>query len=290
MTIDALRTAEGMITLLELDRVPVLADALELRMSVPEQAQILDELTGAMVSSFSPHVAGVVFSPEHTFNHISQLADQATPVLSLEKKTAAVDPLIPPIFVDNWGVESVSNNYGVAKLELYYNPAEEQAALKKQIVAEIHDYCKYEGIHFILELLVYHRANEKPSPQGLLDTQLTAVQEFRDSCDVLALEYLGDSLAAVTITAELDIPWILTGRDQDYEQTKLDLRAALEGGAQGFLLGDIFWPHIDHAQHDSGEVSVSMLVAEIQKQGRDHVIELSRITKEFASANGEQTT
>lgn len=283
MTIDALRTNEGMLTLLELDRVPVLADSLELRLTQPDQALILDELTRAMVRSFSPHVSGVVFSPEHTFHHMSELDANAAPVLSLEKKTAAVDPLIPPRFVDNWGVESVSNNYGVAKLELYYHPAEEQAALKKQIVAEIYDYCKYEGISFILELLVYHQAHEKPSPDGLLETQLTAVQEFRESCDVMALEYLGDSLAAVTITAELDIPWILTGRDQDYEQTKQELRAALEGGAQGFLLGDVFWPKINRAEHDNGEVSVSMLIAEIEKQGRDHVIELSRITKEFAT-------
>lgn len=285
MTIDALRTKEGMITLLELDRVPVMADVLGLRLTEPQQAQILDELTSAMVRFFSPHVSGVVFSPEHTFYHISELDAHAAPILSLEKKTAAVDPLISPRFVENWGVENVANNYGVAKLELYYHPAEEQAALKKQIVAEIYDYCKYEGISFLLELLVYHQANERPSPQGLVETQLTAVQEFRESCDLMALEYLGDSLAAVTITAELDIPWILTGREQDYAQIKQDLRAALESGAQGFLLGDVFWPKIQHAEYQNGEVSVSMLVAEIEKQSRDHVIELSRITKEFATSS-----
>lgn len=288
MTIDALRTKEGMITLLEFDRVPALAEALGLSMTDPAQAQIVSEVTAKMIQTFSSHVSGVVLSPEHSLQHRNLMAKTAAPLLSIEKKAAAIDPLIPPSFVENWGIEHVANNYAVAKLELYYHPAEEQAALKKQIVAELYDYCKYEGIAFLLELLVYHRASEKPSPHGLTETQLTAVQELRSSCDVLALEYLGDSLAAVTITAELDIPWIVTGRDQDYQRTKTELRSALESGAQGFLIGDVFWPDIARAERDSGEVVVEMVLAEVEKQSRDHVLELSRITKEFAAAQQQE--
>lgn len=287
MTIDALSTDTGMITLLEMDRVPMLAESLGLRLSDPNQAQIVSELTAEMVATLSKHVTGVVLSPEHSFVHREAVTSTCAPVLSLEKKTSDVDPLVPPTFIDGWGIENIANNYAVAKLELYYHPEEEQAALKKQIVAELYDYCKYEGIDFILELLVYHQANEKPSPAGLTDSQLTAVQEFRKSCDVMGLEYLGDSLAAVTITAELDIPWILTGREQDYQQTKQELRAALESGAQGFLLGDVFWPKVEHAQRDTGEVSVSMLVSEVQKQARDHIIELTRIVEEHAVSQQE---
>lgn len=287
MTIDALRTDKGMITLLEMDRVPMLADSLGLRLTDEGQAQIVDELVADMVKSLSEHVAGVVVSSEHSMQYLSEMAKTAAPVLSLEKKTPAVDPLVPPTFMDGWGIENIANNYAVAKLELYYHPEENQAALKKQMVAELYDFCKYEGIDFILELLVYHQANEKPSPDGLTDSQLTAVQEFRKSCDVMALEYLGDSLAAVTITAELDIPWIVTGREQDYQQTKQELRAALESGAQGFLLGDVFWPKVEHAQQESGEVSVSMLVSEVQKQSRDHIIELTRIVAEHASSQDD---
>ncbi len=283
MTIDALRTKNGMITLLELDRVPAMAEALGLNTADLDQFQVVSTLTGEMVQHLSQHVSGVVFSPEHSLQHRDFLAKTAAPVLSLEKKTPAVDPLVAPRFVESWGVESIANNYAVAKLEMYYHPAEEYAALKKQMVAEIYDYCQYEGTAFILELLVYHQASEELTKQEFTEAQLTAVQELRDSCDVLALEYLGDSLAAVTITAELDIPWILTSRDQEYTTTKSELRAALESGAQGFLLGDTFWPKVEHAQHASGEVSVTMLSAEIQKQSRDHVIELTRIANEFSS-------
>ncbi|MCA9369272.1 MAG: hypothetical protein H6773_02645 [Pseudomonadales bacterium] len=291
MKIDALRSKNGMITLLELDRVPVMAEALGLRISNLEEFQIASAITKEMVAQLTPHVQGAVLSPEHSLQHRQDLSKKTVPVISLEKKTAAVDPLVPPSFVDNWGIESVANNYGIAKLELYYHPKEANAAIKKQMVAELYDYCNYEGIDFILELLVYHQANEKPSPQGLIETQLTAVQEFREGCDLMALEYLGDSLAAVTITAELDIPWIITSRDQSYETVKTELRAALESGAQGFLFGDIFWPQLELATHDGGEVSVEMLTAEVSKHGRDHVIELSRITSEFSdNANAQEGT
>ena len=289
MTIDALRTKEGMITLLELDRVPAMADGMELQMSQSDHLEILSDITQKMIQVYTPHVSGVVLSPEHSFRHRSEVAATCVPLLSIEKKTAAVDPLAAPSLVENWSVENIANNYAVAKLELYYHPAEAQAALKKQMVAEIYDYCQYEGIEFVLELLVYHQANEKPSPEGMTEAQLFAVQEFRESCDVLALEYLGDSLAAVTITAELDIPWIVTSRSGEYEECKRELRASLESGAQGFLLGDVFWPKVSHAEGSDGSVNVSMLKTEIEHQSRDHLLELVRITKEFALKNQEKT-
>jgi tagatose-1,6-bisphosphate aldolase len=184
-------------------------------------------------------------------------------------------------------VESIANNYGVAKLELYYHPAEENAAYKKQMVAELYDYCKYEGIDFVLELLVYHQATEEPSEEVLTETQLIAVQEFRDSCDLLAVEYLSNSLAAVTITAELDIPWIMTGREVEYETIKNDLRASLESGASGFLLGDIFWPKVDATTRDAQDFQVSHLLSQIENQSRDRIIELSRIVEEHAKKSNE---
>lgn len=281
MHISSLRNKQGMFTLLELDRAPMLAEAMGLSFTDPDQRAILDQLVAQMLELYTPHVSGVVLSPEHTFDHIGLVHPRCAPLLSLEKKTTALDPLVAPNFVENWSIEHVANNYAVAKLELYYHPSEAQAGLKKQIVAEIYDYCRYEGIEFVLELLVYHRAHEKPSPTGLTEAQLTAVQEFRDSCDLLALEYLGDSLAAVTITAELDIPWVMTMRELEYDRCKSELRASLESGAQGFLLGDVFWPRIEPAQTESGQVAVTVLETEIRQQQRDRLLELVRITQEF---------
>ena len=287
MRIDALRSKEGMILLLELDRVPAFAESMGLSLNSEEQREITTSLIDKMVATYSPHMSGVVFSPEHSFDQTVALSKNAAPLFSLERKTAAVDPLVAPSLVDDWGVENIANNYGVAKLELYYHPAEKDAALKKQMVAEIHDYCQYEKIDFLLELLVYHQAQEELSPETLTETQLLAVQEFRNSCDMLALEYLGDSLAAVTITAELDIPWIVTGRSRDYEQTKRELRASLESGAEGFLLGEVFWPETVTAQSQEGAVSVSTLLTEIEHQS-DHVLELARIVNEFGSKQTKQ--
>ncbi len=288
MHISALRTAQQMFCLLELDRAPMLAEAMGLSISDPTHKVILDSLMKQMVELYSPHVSGIVLSPEHSFQHAGVLDVGCAPILSMERKAASVDPMMPPTFVDNWSIENIANNYAVAKLELYYHPSEAQAALKKQMVAEIYDYCKYEGIDFILELLVYHAGSEKPSLHNYTESQLVAVQEFRESCDLLALEYLGDSLSAVTITAELDIPWIMTMRELEYDQCKRELRASLESGAQGFLIGDVFWPRLEPAVAQKGQVDVQVLEQEIAHQSRDRVLELVRITTEFGTKEAKK--
>jgi hypothetical protein len=103
MTIDELRTKSGMITLLELDRVPALADSLELSVDHPEQRFMIDEVTKKLTTSLSPHVSGMMFSAQHSFGYRSQIAKNLGVGFSLEKKTAAVDPLIPPQLLEGWG-------------------------------------------------------------------------------------------------------------------------------------------------------------------------------------------
>jgi len=200
--------------------------------------------------------------------------------LSLEKKSDAVDPLSLPKLADNWGIEHIANNYAVAKLELYYHPQEAEAMRKKQFVAEIYDYCKYEGIDLLLELMVYHSTQENITQEILLETQLQAAKEFSNSTDLFALEYLGNALSAVTLTAELDVPWVYNAREIDYENFKQNLRVCVDSGARGFLVGDPFWAD-ETAKKLLSDLKKSPEQGEyIKTEMRDKIVESVRIATE----------
>ncbi len=275
MTLSALQATSGKYTLLEFDRPFGLALAAGEPASVPPSDQLKELISKAANELFSP-VSGVVLDSRYTYNTINQKPHEAGVVFSLEDQTESLDPLSLPHLADNWGVEYVRNNYGVAKLELYYHPAEELAHKKQQFVAEIKDFCVYQHIDLILQLFVYHPMSELPEAAILQETQLLSVHDFARSCDMLAIEYLGDPLNAATITADIDIPWILTSRSTNYEATKNDLRAALESGAQGFMLGDVFWPSVSAKQQ-----SVEQALVGVQTTSRDRLLELSRIVNEW---------
>ncbi len=274
MTLSALQSPSRKYTLLEFDSVFGLASAAGIEPTLPPSIEFNQFLRDAAAELFA-HVSGVVLDAGYTYNALDQKTHGGV-LFSLEQKMEAVDPLSLPRLTEGWGVEYVRNNYGVAKLALYYHPTEELAFKKQQFVAEIADFCRYQGIDFVLQLFVFHPLSEPPEPTVLRETQLRSVHDFARSCDLLAIEYLGDPLSAATITADLDIPWILTSHSLNYEATKTDLRAALESGAQGFMLGEVFWPVLPKDQ-----AGVAQAKAAVQTTSRDRLMELARITNEF---------
>lgn len=275
MRLASLQTSSGNFALLEYDRVFGLAAAAGVSLTVPIGPQ-LQEFFHQSAAVVFPQVSGVVLDATYTYSALEQKPDATGVLFSLEQESESVDPLSLPHLAENWGIEYVRNNYGVAKLELYYHPGEELAYKKQQFVWEIADSCRYHGIDFVLQLFVYHPLSEPPKPAVLQETQLRSVHDFARSCDLLAIEYLGDPLTAATITADLDIPWILTSRSTNYEATKADVRVALESGAQGFLLGEVFWPSLP-----AGQRNVEAALSAVQTTSRDRVMELTRIVEEW---------
>jgi len=212
-----------------------------------------------------------------------------------------VDPLAVPQFDHNWSVAEIANNYGVAKLTLYYHPKEEQALRKKQLVAELSEYCRYEKIEFVLDLVLYTPAGEEFALDAFQADQLQAIQEMRSYANLLMLQYPLDPLACATLTTELDIPWVVSSRGIRYDEYKETVRTALEGGAKGFCLHEISWPKpeldvdellsaINTATHNRDNQPLADLAKtwhdQFEKQLsttiRDQMLELSRITQEFA--------
>jgi tagatose-1,6-bisphosphate aldolase len=286
MKLSALKTPVDMYCLVGFDLGWQLAAQMGLDLHDQIQRGLYLDAINHATQVLSSESSGIVLDAEYSYPAISNKADKAGLLLALEKQLPEISPQSLPSFHQHWGVENVRQNYGVAKLTLYYHPQEPEAQRKQQLVAEIYDHCRYEEIDLVVELLVYHQGGGQPVASQLLEDQLLAAQDFRRLCDMMALEFLGDALAAVTITAELDIPWLMTAAGQSYDQCKDELRACLESGAKGFLLRDVFLPQLS-SQSGNSEFNADETRRFIETQARDRLIELRRITDEFGASQSE---
>lgn len=250
MRLTALKTLSGFFHLFEVPAVAVIASNLGLDMGVPENQPFLERIVAEMIQAAAPEVSGLVLEPAvglEAFLAMSSPLNTTRPgslpgmALRVDVPHASALPSDLPEFSTTWGVEHIRNNYGVAVLELWYHPSEEHALQKKQIVGEIGDFCRSQDIDFILKL------NLSTSPELALDhvalneLQLTAIQELRSACQLLALQPPTDPLAAATLTAELDIPWIVDARELALTDYTDALRVAMDNGAAGAMSGTVIW-------------------------------------------------
>lgn len=319
MRVDHLTTASGMYSLVSLEPLAVLQEWWQL-----SGVQILEENNDSITELFispalesmhrlvSQIASGVILDPYvglqiASSNHTNEENSSEKPnikktsglILPLSiPQSGQIDPLAAPHFDSNWGVVEVANNYGVAKLTLYYHPKEEQALRKKQLVAELSEYCRYEKCDFILDLVLYTPAGEEFSVQAFQEAQLQAIQELRSYAQLLMLQYPLDPLACATLTTEIDTPWLVSSRGLRYEEYKETVRTALEGGAKGFCLHEMSWPKPDlntdalatayrkndtKALADLAKSWHDQFEKQLQTTVRDQLLELSRISQEFAT-------
>lgn len=265
-------------SLLALDTLTEIADQCGSNLQTAEGKGQLEGVMATLVKEYAGAYSGVLLAPEVGYSALYDKKDQAGVLFPLERRLYDADPLTIPILKDHWGVEVIAQNYGVAKLELYYHPEEKEAAIKQQMVGELYEYCRHEGIDLLLELVIYIEGTEAEYIAQLPSVQLAAVQDFRSSCSLLALEYPFNALNTVTLTAELDIPWILTARATAYDQFKEQLRTALESGAQGYMAGSFFLP--PPPTTGTRQWNASDVQSFITTTGKDRAHELYRIVSE----------
>jgi tagatose-1,6-bisphosphate aldolase len=282
MKLSALKQETGSLGLVALDEAYALADLLGLSLSEPSHEQLLIQVLTELVKVHSQQAAGVILDPIYSLQLLEEGSQLAGALVRLEQMQPP-DPLATPKFIPSFGVENIRNMYGLAKLELFYHPTEEKALEKKQLVAEIFDFCQYEEIDFLLKLMIYNPLGGKLKPDEFQTAQLEVVSELQRLANVLALQYPQDPLAAATLTSNLDIPWLVAGDKQDYEQFKNDARVSLENGAAGFLAGELLWREIGEMRLADHSPDKEAILKFIQTTNQDRIIELMRITKEAAA-------
>lgn len=281
MTLPALQTTNGAYSLLELDYGPQLADLLDLDLTTENGVEITRRLLQDIANSVSSNVSGLVLDHIYSYPIVNSPKLESGVIFRLEQENT-VDPLSLPSLLSNWGVENIKENYGAAKIELYYHPLEEKALEKKQLIAELYDYCQHEKIAFILKLVIYDPTGDDVNISSFQEIQLESINEFSKSADLLILQYPQDALESATITAGLDIPWVSMLEGVDYETFKDSMRVAIENGAKGFLIGQALWQEIGDFKLKDGSPDFEKIDQFIKNTLRDRMIELNRIADELA--------
>ncbi|KUK79332.1 MAG: hypothetical protein XD95_0470 [Microgenomates bacterium 39_7] len=268
-----------MIGLLELDIALFLAKKLGLDISVPENVELIQSFLDLMGQVAAEHLTGLVIDPIYSFS-ASGYSKKNGCVTRLNTLSEEIDPLSPPQLIPDYGLEEISNNYSLAKFELMYHPQEESSLKKKQLLAEIYDYCDYLDMHLLLKLQLYNREGGDYLTETFIEDQLVAVQELSKMTDLIALQNPLDPLSIATLTAELDIPWILINDNQNYDDFKQQLRICLENGASGFIAGQALWQDIAGLKQAEEGLKVDNVTRFIETTFKDRLIELMRIVNE----------
>jgi tagatose 1,6-diphosphate aldolase len=245
MNLSAIHTPSGMYTIAPFDHRGSLAKLIGVDLQTPAGKEALVKLKISFMQIFSPICSAVLVDPEYGFPALDYKADNCGLLLTLESSGYTDEKTAVPTLLPNWGVEGIKNNYAVAKLLTYYHPQEANAEAKRKLVMELSAACKKEDVPFLLEPVIFSAAGKNELSQTeFQEAQLQACQEFQPYCDILKIQYSGDALSCATMTAELDVPWILLSRGMDYAQFKEALKIALENGAKGFAAGRSVWQEI----------------------------------------------
>ena len=272
---------EDQFVLLDLDKPWQMAEAVGFKSTSPTYEKDLTQLTLLAAKYLTEPTTGVVLGPKVGYSALDYKHPATGVVLSLDNNLYAHDPLNLPTFLSDWGVEHIKNNYGVVKLTLPYNPKEELAAEKKKLLAEVYDYAQYEKVDLVVELKVFLLEKVKPSQKQdvFLSTQLESVRELQNMVDLFILDFPFTPLGCATLTAELDVPWLVNDPGGDYLKVKENLRTALDGGASGMQIGLSLYNQAPKGGALTAEF-LSLWEQFLKTEARDRVLELARIVKE----------
>lgn len=283
MTLSSIQTASGMYTIAPFDHRGSLATTLGLDLQTAAGKKTLTQLKILFMQTFSPFCSGVLVDPEYGFPAVEYKAEHCGLIMTLESSGYNDEKTAVPVLMPNWGVEGVKNNFAVAKLLIYYHPQEQNAEQKLKLVMELGESCRKEGVAFLVEPVIF-----SPNPKAELtqaefaEAQLQTCQEFQPHCDILKIQYPGDALSCATITAELDVPWILLSRGLHYDEFKEALKVSLENGCKGFAAGRSVWQEISEQKKEDGSLDMNAVQQFLQTTALERLKELIAMTEAAA--------
>lgn len=283
MNLSSIQTPQGLFTIAAFDHRGSLAEMFKLDIKDSGTGPILSQIKVLFSEAFSSMCSGILVDPIYGSAAIQHKAQNTGLILPLESSGYGDEHTAIPTMIPDWGVVNIKNNYAVAKLLLYYHPAETNAEAKKKLVMELGEYCHHEDISFLLETIIFNPAGqEELSATEFQEAQLTMAQELQTSCDVLKLQYPGSALTAATLTAALDIPWILLSRGMPYDQFKEALKISMENGAKGFAAGRSVWQEIGKMIGADGQPDMAKIQGFLQTTGKQRMQELIDVAQKFA--------
>jgi len=294
MNLPILHTDRGFFALLELDQPGEMAARLGISLTEGQNKEVFQTLEQQIIIATTPHVSALVLEPTVSlpawFSTPLQFPKNAPlPRLVVRLDTVPSDDKTftgVPQLTASWGAEETANNYAVALVELHYHPSDADALDKKHFVAEVADSCHRQEIALILKLIITKVPTDDPKALSPEAAQLLAIQEFRSMVDAFALQVPEDVLATATLTAELDVPWLVThdvNEPLGFPQFQAKLQQGLENGAKGYLAGTVLWSDIFGMRRADQAPDREAIEKWITTQLSDRVATLSRMVAETVS-------
>jgi sulfofructosephosphate aldolase len=104
--------------------------------------------------------------------------------------------------------------------------------------------CRRADLLCVMELMTYRLDDESPEEFAARKEDLVVDGAvFLQECGskVLKLEYPGSPRACRRVTDAIDVPWAVLSAGVDHEAFCEQLRASIDGGADGFIAGRSLW-------------------------------------------------
>lgn len=275
MTVSSLaRKGEESFVVLALDEILlVLAEIAKKAKGEEVQKKVYEELAHIVIAQLDSHISGYCLNGVYGYDLLPFLDQKKGIFFSLEEKMIEQDPLSVPLLLKDWTVTHAYQNLAGSKLELYYHPQEKQAQLKRELISELSQHCHMLGIDFIMELHILTQNGE-----SYLPVLLESLKHFRGLCDAFIITPNTETMASITITAELDVPWLYNQTTTSYTKYKNELRLALEGGAAGCFIGQSILSGISRSK--SLVQNLEEVKKYIKAEVSDRVIEIERLVSE----------
>ena len=242
-----LTLATGQLAIVANDQRQSLVKARE-QAGLPATAEDLRGIKHDIVAALAPEASGVLLDPEIA---LPTLVDEGvvprdTGILVAVERSGARDEdglRVTDLLLEPAGVRRLGGT--AAKLLVYMRPDREDTdGANGRLVRAAVTACAAADLLLVLEVLTYRLPDEEPGRYEHLKPDLIReAAVLAESCGakVLKLESPGDAAECGKLTGALQVPWAVLSAGIDHGTFVRTLRAAVEGGASGFIAGRSLW-------------------------------------------------
>lgn len=288
MNLSTIARPDGFFTISAFDHRGSLAKMFGIDQTDPEAGPLLTQLKILFMKAFSDLSSGVLVDPLYGFPAVDIKDENCGLLLSLESSGYTDEKSAVPTLIPNWSVRHVKNNYAVAKILVYFHPQDKNADAKRKLLQELYQFCQHEDIAFLIEPIIFNpNGSEALDKAEFQEIQLQTCQEFQRYCDILKIEYPGDALSCATLTAELDVPWIVLSRGVSFDEFVVAVQTSLESGAKGFAVGRAIWQEIGEMRHAETVADYQKIEEFLMTIGRERLQQLLELVNQTAHGHNQ---
>lgn len=245
MTLSDFQTEDGLFTIAPFDHRGSLAKSLQLDLSKKENQDLFLKLKHLFMQTLSPHVSAVLTDPEYGIKTLEDKFPTTGLFLSLEKSGYSDDHEQMTEIYPNWGIDAIGSHKAGAKLLVYCNPKGKNQVAKYDLVKQLFDQARQQGVVFLVEPVLYAESADawKEWDSAWIEAYLSVCENIAPYCDILKIQYPGSEEACARVT-RMHPNWILLSRGVEYQDFTQLLARSAKNGCRGFAAGRAVWQEV----------------------------------------------